>query len=65
MGYIDRNPFAGFEKPAAGRRETVVTDAEYERLPGLCKDGEFREPLVVAWETGARPQELTGVDSAA
>ena len=54
----DRNPALNAEKPAAKVREDYVTEAEYEIVMKNVKDQEFRDLLVVAWECGARPQEL-------
>lgn len=63
QGYTDHDPLAGLERPAAGRRETVITPAEFERMLEHCPDEAFRMLLTVAWETGARPQELTAVEA--
>lgn len=63
LGHIDRNPVAHLEKPRAGKREIVITLPEYEKILALISDAEFRDLIVIAWETGARPQEIVKVES--
>jgi integrase len=63
MGYIEKNPIAGIEKPAAGKRETIITPEQFDRTISFCHDDEFHDLLTVAWETGARPQELMNVEA--
>jgi integrase len=46
------------EKPPQGRREQLVSLAEYQRILGAVTDPEFRDLVELAWETGARPHEL-------
>jgi integrase len=62
MGHIDRSPLAHFKKPPAGKREIIITPAEYNDL--LTRfDQRFQELLKLAWETGARPQELLALEA--
>jgi integrase len=63
MGHIDKSPLRHVEKPAAGRLEQVVTEAEYHAILALAKDQEFRDLLTAAWQTGARPHELLTVEA--
>jgi integrase len=46
------------EKPKCGRREVVISPEEYEQILTYVRNDEFRVLLQVAWETGARPQDL-------
>lgn len=46
------------EKPRGGRREVVISPAEYNQLLGYVRNDEFRALVVVAWETGCRPQDV-------
>jgi len=41
QGYVDRNPIADLEEPRCGKRETVISQAEYERILSLvpCPEG--------------------------
>jgi len=57
---IDRNPLHGIEKPAPTAREDVISPAEYRKILKHIT-GPFRDLLVTAWETGARPQEILRV----
>jgi integrase len=59
---IARSPLARFKKPKAKRREIVLSQAEFDYLIALCQSGAFRDLLIAAWETGARPQELVRVE---
>lgn len=62
-GHIDRNPIRGkLEKPAAGKRDRVLSPAEFKELLRHVSD-EFRDLLVISWETGCRPQESTKVEA--
>jgi integrase/recombinase XerD len=63
QGYINTSPLAHLEKPPAGRREQTIAAAEYEKILQATKDDAFRDVLVTAWETGARPQELLRVEA--
>jgi integrase len=62
MGHIDKSLLRHVEKPAQGRREQVVTEAEYHAILDLAKDPPFRDLLTAAWQTGARPHELLTVE---
>lgn len=62
-GKIDENPIRRrLEKPPAGKRERSLTKGEYSELLKHVTD-EFKDLVVTAWETGARPQEITKVES--
>ncbi len=62
-GRIDRNPLRGrIEKPPAGKREQVISPAEYKQILKIVT-GPFRDLLVTVWETGCRPQEVTRVEA--
>ena len=53
-----RSPLAGLEKPPAGRRDRLISPEEFTALLALVTDQPFRDLLISAWETGARPHEL-------
>jgi len=61
MGLVATNPVRHVEKPRAGRRDVVVTPAEYAWILGRVQDEQFRDLLTVCWETGCRPQEVLSV----
>ena len=63
QGYIDRSPIAHMEKPAAGKRETVVSKEEFDAILGKTRDRAFRDLLIVSWESGCRPQESLIVEA--
>lgn len=63
QGYIDHNPIAHLPLPKAGKRETIISDAEFEEILGLVRDRSFRDLLIVTWETGCRPQESLRVEA--
>jgi integrase len=62
-GKIDRSPIAKITKPPAGRRENVVTPAEFAKLLTAVRNEPFRDLLTVAWECGCRPQEISRVEA--
>ena len=57
QGYIDSNPIADMEMPKGGKREKVVSDAEWSTILNCVSDRAFRDLLFVTGETGCRPQE--------
>jgi integrase len=63
QGYVERSPLAHFRKPAAGKRELVVSKTHYAQLLNHTKDQEFKDLLTVTWETGCRPQESLRVEA--
>lgn len=62
MGYLDRSPLIGMEKPAANARDSVIAPSEYAAMLKVIGDHPFRDVVVTAWETGCRPQEVTRVE---
>jgi integrase len=44
-------------------RETPVTPEEFEKLMEVVKDTPFRDLLIAAWDSGARPIELRQVEA--
>ena len=63
QGYVDRSPLAHFVKPPAGKRETVISQEQFDEILSVVPDRGFRDLLITAIETGARPQELLAVES--
>lgn len=60
--HIQKSPLAGFKKPHAKRRETVITAEEFEKLlPKIARD-HFRDLVTVCWDTGCRAQEIVRVE---
>ncbi|MFO0798288.1 MAG: tyrosine-type recombinase/integrase [Gemmataceae bacterium] len=58
LGLVPELAILHQEKPKAGRREVVISPEQYAELLAHVRNEEFRTLVVVAWETGARPQEL-------
>jgi len=63
LGYIDRTPLAHMKKPAAGKREQIVTTAQYDAVLHRTPDQAFKDLVTVTWETGCRPQESLRVEA--
>ena len=63
QGYIERSPIADLEVPAGESREGLVSEEEFENLLAQVSDPEFRDLLLVTWETGCRPQESLRVEA--
>ncbi len=63
IGHIESNPIAYIEKPQAGKRDQVVTRNELDMILSHVRDQEFRDLVMIAWEVGARPQELLRVEA--
>jgi integrase len=58
---IPRNPLEGMSLPTMRKRsaEVVVSEEEFAGLLKLIKSDAVRDILVVAWETGTRPVNLS------
>lgn len=62
-GHIEVNPISRkLEKPAAGKRDRVISEKEYKAILPLVTDN-FRDLITTCWETGCRPQEITRVEA--
>jgi integrase len=59
-GWITANPVAAMRRPAASKREQVISLAEMKAILRLSRKP-MRELLICAWDSGARPQELKGL----
>jgi integrase len=62
-GLIDRSPFVSVEKPRSSTREVNIPPQDFDLLLSLTPGDNFRDLLITAWETGARPQEITAVEA--
>ena len=62
-GYLDRSRVAHLEKPPAGKRESVITPELYQRILASYGESAFCDLVTLAWETGALPQELLGLEA--
>src|SRR5688500_14305305 len=61
---VGRSQVAAIDKRAAtaARREFVITDELYAKILEYFPDRPFQNLLALAWEFGARPQELLALD---
>ena len=57
-GLISQSPIAKLQKPSSGRRDNPVSEPDHRAILAATKSERFRDLLTLAWETGARPQEL-------
>ena len=62
-GFIDHSPIAKLQKPSPGRRDNPVTETDHQAILAATPSRAFQELLTLAWETGARPQELIRVEA--
>ena len=58
--YITASPLKGVKRPKAQSRgkEVIIDALEYARMVAVCP-ARWKDVLTLAWETGARPSELT------
>lgn len=63
QGYVDKNPVANLEIPGGQSREVYVSHDEFAELLTFVRGQSFADLLVVAYETGCRPQELLRVEA--
>lgn len=64
QGLIDSNPIKSLKKPAARRRERILTADERARILASIRDAAFRDFVTALEETGARPGEIRAVTAA-
>lgn len=62
-GLINRSPLIGLTKAEPEERDVVISAEAYAEILGVVKETNFRDLIVVAWETGARPRELRIVEA--
>jgi integrase len=62
LGHLARNPVAHVERPRVENRDKLVPLSHYTRILEIARPP-FRDLVCLAWETGARPQELCTVES--
>lgn len=60
---LERNPIRGMEKPSAKRRKTTISPEDFDAILSVVKDQEFRDLLIVSYDTGLRPQELKKIEA--
>lgn len=60
---ISENPLSGLSKPSRESRKTYVTFELHRRILSVVSDSTFKALLIVAWETGGRPQELRPLEA--
>lgn len=61
-GLIVSNPFARVPRPAAARRETLVSDEQHMAMVGAC-ERHFRPVLILLRHTGMRPGGIGKITS--
>jgi integrase len=62
-GLIDQSPLARMKKPAREAREMAISPAEYATIIEAVEEPCFRDLIELAWETGARVQELRQIEA--
>jgi integrase len=62
LGLLDRNPMEYIEKPSPRSRQEFLTPDEYKAILPKITSKRFKDLIIAAWETGARPQELFRVE---
>jgi integrase len=61
-GLITHNPLARVRKPGREARELAISPAQYVEIIQAVTETNFRTLLELAWETGARPQEIIRIE---
>lgn len=61
--HVAENPLIGIERPGIRQREAVLTPEQAQKVLDSIKDREFRDLLMVMWETGARPSEVARIEA--
>lgn len=64
QGYIDSNPIADMEVPAAEGKEAYIAPDEFAFFREFVRSDSLRDLLDVTYDCGCRPQELLRVSAA-
>jgi site-specific recombinase XerD len=59
---LQRNPIYGMEKPKAKTRTSIISSPEFEKILAEIPDEEFRDLLIVSYDSGARPFEIKNLE---
>jgi integrase len=62
-GRTPHSAVSDYQKPGATRRTVIITPAEYQTIEANIRSLAFKDLVAVAWEVGARPQELLEVEA--
>ena len=60
---LDKNPIKGMRKPEAKKRDGTVTPEEFEDLLDHVLLDEFKDLLIVSYDSGARPFEVKELEA--
>jgi integrase len=60
---LDKSPLRGMEKPAAKRRSSIITPADFDFVLTFVKDQAFKDLLIVSYDSGCRPQEVKRLEA--
>lgn len=63
QGILERNPIVGVEKPGREARDLVVAPKDFEVILAGILESTLRDLVELAWETGARVQELRKIEA--
>ncbi len=63
QGYFEQNPIADLEIPSGKNREITIEQAEFDNFLSFVRNDAFCDLVLVAWETGCRPQEILRVEA--
>lgn len=62
-GLIDRSPIFRMKKPAREARELTASPTDFSEIISVVKEPHLRDLIELAWETGARVQELRKIEA--
>jgi len=63
LGHIVKSPIRYLEKPEAKKRDNPLSAEDFQLMLSKIKEGDpFRDLVLFAWYTGARPQEIRHIE---
>lgn len=62
-GLIERSPIYRMKKPAREARELTASPADFAEIMSVVSEPHLRDLIELAWETGARVQELRKIEA--
>jgi integrase/recombinase XerC len=60
---IAKNPLKHLKKPSTESRNEYVSEAQMQQIEKEFPEGVMKDMLILAWDTGIRPQEIFALES--
>ncbi len=62
-GHLQKKPTLNAEKPTPTKRESVISEEQFEQMMAKATDQAEKDLLITLWDTGCQPQEIRVVEA--